>query len=540
MDSISGFLTALAVPLLISAFSTFLATFGMISGAGVISAALVGPILGCGSWTGACGALRPWPRSSDARVAVAPAAIGVGLGFRAGPGDVARQTASDNVTGFSHPWVLVIAGLAGAGATVVSAALGEMWADVIPGFATPTAAWLIGLAVNALLFSSVLWAANLFQEVIDLGGWEVGRWVLVADLASPAMTVIVLVVAAAAIGAVGLATASRRGAGLADRGRRAAGVAAHGSPSVAGRRRSRDRGGPGRRVRDHGLPRHRRSVRMAPTSPGFATGPMCGSLPGTSVAASIVLQLLVSAARCGARSGRRGPRGPTSSAGFFIFNAALGGGWDARCIGDFVQVAVVLGFYGTLIVSIGSLLRWLSSAAGPARGHLRSSSWRSRSLVSAVLAVACSLVGSTSFRRTTSKSPPRSAEPEQRSRRRLRRSEGYLLTVLPEVEERYLPALAVAAQVDAGQFAGTEVEHLQTDVQQPLAELVDGHGGAMSQPQLRSPPCTRISLPPWRMRPGVPTCSSLRTRMEIADGPRCGTRRVHCRGRKLGPMAASP
>lgn len=465
----SGFLTALAVPLLVSAFTTALATIELTAGARVISAAMMGPILG------ASVGLALWHAAVVARVvgrdvAVMPIALGVGVGFALGEVMSLAQAGGANLTGLEHPVWIVVVGLAGAGATVLSASLGETWADVAPGLSRARFAWLMGLAVNALLFSSVLWAADLLQEALDFGGWELGRWALVAGLSSWQMTVIVLAVTAAAV----LPMVWRPGRRTAPPWAIESGVAPNWQA-----------GG--------------RSGWLMVIGVGLGAG-ITGALAimvyrgqvgasddfdelwlrywsyawvaaGASVAASLVLQIAVP--RRGAAAGLVAGvlAALTSSIGFLIFNTALGGDVTWAFASDFTQAAIVLGFYGTLVVSVLSLLtprrtRVTASVASPLAvgGAVITSALFAVLLLTGrgYVAPSFELEVSTGFAESESDSTAVSDD--------LR---AYLLEVLPSIEERYLPALGVAAGVDSGQFPGSEVNHLEVDVQQPLRELVD-------------------------------------------------------------------
>ena len=471
----SGFLTALAVPLLVSAFSTLLATFGHSSGAAVTSAALVGPILGASVglalWRAAA-MVRPM----DGSVQVAPVALGVGIGFAAGQIMSLGSTDVVGSTGVSHPLVLLVTGLAGAGATVLSASVGEMWADVIPGIADARHGWLTGLVVNGVLFASVLWAANQFQGAIQLGGWDAARWVLVSSLSSSVMAGIVALVAVSVlIPLVWRPARSIAPAWLIEAGER---------PSWPT---------PGRitwpRVVGVGLAAGLAAVGSIVAyrwSSGAAEGldeqwdrywAYSWVASGAAVAAALAMQLFV---------GRRGPAtgllagvvaSGTASFGYLIFNASLGGGWDLTFVATFVRTAVVLGFYATLLVSVAALL------------FRRSATPRSASTASTFVAagVTSALLSGLLLAGQGAVVPPRDFElatPFVQSQQGgddasalFTDVQSYLTVVVPDAEGRYLAALSTASQVESGQLPGDEVVVLQTQVQKPLEQLWDDMAG---------------------------------------------------------------
>ena len=200
-----GFLSAAAMPLLVSSLTPLLAASGAVIGAYVLSAALLGPMLagsvGLGLWRAAL--LARLTRTTTPALGVA---TGTGLGLLLGQAVSLQQAGIGSLTGVAQPVWLLVTGLAGAGAVVVSAGLAHLWADVSPRLASPRPAWVVALVVNALLFGTLLWACTVFQSSVDLGGWALARLALLSTLSSWWAVLIVLLLAACAATALALRT----------------------------------------------------------------------------------------------------------------------------------------------------------------------------------------------------------------------------------------------------------------------------------------------------------------------------------------------
>jgi hypothetical protein len=190
----AGFLAGLSLPLLVAAAYPLAAQLGDSNASYVAGAAVVGPLL-----AGSIG-LATWREALVDRLvghSRTPYALagGVGAGLMLGKAGSLQQSVA-GLTGLQHPvWLLAI-GAAGAGATLLSSALGEVWADLSPRLPSARAAWLVALVVNAALFTGLLWASELFVFSADTGGWGLARQGLVWTLSTWPLAVLVLGIAA--------------------------------------------------------------------------------------------------------------------------------------------------------------------------------------------------------------------------------------------------------------------------------------------------------------------------------------------------------
>ena len=207
----AAFLVALSLPLLVAAVSPAAAQLGDSNASYLVAAAVLGPLLagsvGLGAWR-----MALYGRLADTRGSELTLAVGVGVGLVLGKAASLQQTAA-GLSGLHSPaWLLVI-GLAGAGATLLSSALGHAWADAAPRLPGVRTAWLVALLSNALLFTTLLWAAELFVFAADNGGWVFARAGLVLTLAT--WPVSLLVLGAAALGMLTLVAVRRPAMGVA-------------------------------------------------------------------------------------------------------------------------------------------------------------------------------------------------------------------------------------------------------------------------------------------------------------------------------------
>jgi hypothetical protein len=367
LDGFTGaFLAALAVPLLVATVSPLLAPSGHSNAAYAVAAAVMGPMLagsvGLGLWRRAL-----FARLRDEHTGGLSAALGVGVGFVLGQAVSLQQAGVGSLTGLREPaWVLA-SGLAGAGAALVADGLAQVWADATPRLPGMRAAWMTGLLLSSLAFSSALWASTLFQTAVDGGGWALGRAVLLSSLSTWQMLLIVLGLAAAA--AVGL-------------GLRPAGA---GSP-VPEWLQERPRAVPW-------------PVRPAlPVMPVVRIGVVAGLVGAVSMAvyrlaagpvgrvatydrflgyewlaalmAGVAVAVLVVAHPLRG-AGAALLAGPCAVAvvlvGFLALNTALGGTPDAALAASFARPATVLGFYATLAVApLAATVQALASRWRPA------------------------------------------------------------------------------------------------------------------------------------------------------------------------------
>jgi Zn-dependent protease with chaperone function len=204
----AAFLATLTFPLIEQVSVTFLMGSGRSDLAKVAAALLAGPLLG-----GSVG-LGLWRAALVQRVAGGPGrraggAAGVAAGFVLGQVASLAQTGTGALGGVTHPPMLAVIALAGLGATVLTAGLGELWADAAPALRRSRTSWMVALAVGSVVFAAVLWAASSLELALDQAGWLVTRLWAVTVLASwPTIGA----VAALAVAAGWALAASRQGA----------------------------------------------------------------------------------------------------------------------------------------------------------------------------------------------------------------------------------------------------------------------------------------------------------------------------------------
>lgn len=195
---IGAFLGALTVPLIVRGLSPILSGSHNSIDSYLVASLLLGPVLG------ASVGLAVWRDALFARVSAAtpdagPVAAGVGVGLVAGQAVSLGQTATGLTAGLAHPAWLLVSAMAGAGVTIISAGLAQLWADAAPRLGGLRVCWVVALAVNAVLFSVLLWSTSLFQLAADGGGWALGRSELTVALSGWAMFWTVLGLAVAAV-----------------------------------------------------------------------------------------------------------------------------------------------------------------------------------------------------------------------------------------------------------------------------------------------------------------------------------------------------
>ena len=342
-----GFLSAAAMPLLVSALTPLLAASGAVVGAYVLSAAVLGPMLagsvGLGLWRAALVA-----RLGDTADPALTVAAGTGLGLVLGQAVSLQQAGIGSLTGVAQPIWLVITGLAGAGAVVISAGLAQLWADVAPRLPGPRLAWVVALVVNTLLFATLLWACTLFQSSVDLGGWSLARLALLSTL-SPwwAVLVVLLLGISAAAGLAMRDPGGRAPAWLVEEGTAVWPTArslaprtllvglASGACAASVIVAYRMAAGP--------------AADDAATLQRFQAYQWVAVLAAAAVLVSLVLADLVR----GAGAALLGAELAVLAVvvGFLALNTGLGGPLDPQLAGELVRPATVLGFYACLLVA---------------------------------------------------------------------------------------------------------------------------------------------------------------------------------------------
>jgi Zn-dependent protease with chaperone function len=187
----ASFLGAIALPLLTSTLIVWLTGTQRLNDAYTVAAAIVGPLLGgsvgLGLWR-AAHVQRLW----TCPLSVAVPAAGVGSGFFLGQLISLAGTSTGGWGGYDSPWPLVVGAVVMGGTTVLSAGLGQLWADVSPRLRRPRTSWLVALLVNAVLFGVVIYLLPPLQLAIDAGG-GLFRFVLVTGLdTAPTAAVVAL------------------------------------------------------------------------------------------------------------------------------------------------------------------------------------------------------------------------------------------------------------------------------------------------------------------------------------------------------------
>ncbi len=180
---VGAFLGGLTVPLVVGGLSPYFSAAGAGTHSYLVASVALGPVLG------ASVGLAVWRDALFGRVSGAthdpgPVAAGVGLGLVAGQAVSLGQTATGLTGGLDHPAWLLVSAVAGAGVTLLSAGLAQLWADAAPRLPGQRACWTVALVVNGLLFSVLLWSTSLFQLAADGGGWAGGRAELTFGLTS--------------------------------------------------------------------------------------------------------------------------------------------------------------------------------------------------------------------------------------------------------------------------------------------------------------------------------------------------------------------
>jgi Zn-dependent protease with chaperone function len=349
VDGLTGaFLAALALPLIVSGLSPALTASGRTLMPYLLASLALGPMLGAsvglGLWRAALVA-----RVSGGSASAGAVAAGVGLGLVLGQAASLDAAGLGDWLGIRSPGWLLVTGVLGAGATVLAAGLGHVWADVAPRMPGIRSCWVLALMVNAAIFSALLWSVSLFQSLVQSGGWLAGRTAMIGPLA--AWPMFWLVVAVGAVALLGLALRS-------------------------------DPTAPGWLLEDAAAaawpPTARRRAAAAVLS-GLVAGATAAAVivvyrlsqgPATDDAANLdrvlayqwVIALGVAAAatvlvvrdpvRGGAAALAAGPvAAVTGTVGFLVLNVALGGRALQNVAGEMVRPSVVIGFYLTLAVA---------------------------------------------------------------------------------------------------------------------------------------------------------------------------------------------
>jgi Zn-dependent protease with chaperone function len=193
----SAFLAAILLPTVVSMLTVLLTGTGQIKWAQICAAVLAGVLLGAtvgiGLWRQALVG-----RVTVAPARVAPAAAGVFAGLLLGQLSSFAQVGTGTQLGTQHPLTAATVAVAGGGATVVAAGLGELWADVAGRARRRRIATVPAVLLVGVLFASVLWAALVLQEALDQVGWRLASAAAVTLLGTAPIWSAALILAIAA------------------------------------------------------------------------------------------------------------------------------------------------------------------------------------------------------------------------------------------------------------------------------------------------------------------------------------------------------
>ena len=202
-----GFTAALTLPLLDLVVGPVLSGRGRIDLLSLVTAVLVGPVvgatLGLGLWHHA--ALR---RTSASRRPGSPVALGVLVGALAGQAASPAGSGLGGLGGLEHPGTALLLAGGLAGATALLAGLGGLWAA--HGRSASVARWLLAGVLGAGLVTATLWAASVLQILGHLAGYPLTALAALLYLPGTLVALLALVLALAALVGAGEDPARRR------------------------------------------------------------------------------------------------------------------------------------------------------------------------------------------------------------------------------------------------------------------------------------------------------------------------------------------
>jgi Zn-dependent protease with chaperone function len=200
-----AFLVGLTLPLLENVISTV--TPRMTS---VLVAVVVGPLLGAALGLGL------WRQSLVRRVvggacSAVLATLGVLVGSALGAIASLGHTGTGTVGGYEHITSNLVLPIALCGATLITAGVGEVFAEASSRSRRPELAWATCILVSGTIFAEALVAGRTLALVLDQSGWELASLVLLGNLGGREPAIVAL---ALAVVTAGMLLAARRQAGV--------------------------------------------------------------------------------------------------------------------------------------------------------------------------------------------------------------------------------------------------------------------------------------------------------------------------------------
>lgn len=184
-----AFLLGLTLPLVASAsaivapgLSNVLAT--------VLIGSLLGAVLGLGLWRQSL--VRRIVGGDSSAV---PATLGVAVGFALGTFASLGQTAVGIGGGYQHLAANLVLPIALCGATLLTAGIGEVFAEAAGMFRRPGSAWITCVLVSGTIFACALGAGRMLAIFLDNAGWQAASLILTGSLNSRLQATVALALA---------------------------------------------------------------------------------------------------------------------------------------------------------------------------------------------------------------------------------------------------------------------------------------------------------------------------------------------------------
>jgi Zn-dependent protease with chaperone function len=474
---LDGFSSAFLAGLLFPLVSTVVVV--MFTGSGRTDLGNWAAALLTGSLLGGSVGLGLWRAAVAGRIAgntgrVVSAAAGVAAGLVLGQLASLAGAGSGAPGGLDHPAWLAVSGALGAGATVLSAGLAQLWGDAVPRLRRHLAVVAM-VVIDCLIFASALWIGSTLQFVLDSGGPVLARAWLVTLLPSAGLIIATVAILALSAGWALWARTSRAAApawmieggtppawpsgGI--RARQwvlavlACGLAAEGSLIAL-----RFIAGPAASL-DVQAQRYYLYIWVAAAAGGVCTLALCWLDRVRGVGLACLAAPLATL---------------TAVAAFLVYNTALGGGLSVRFVVTVAQAPLALGLLFSLIAALAGLV---PPASRPlervAQAHIRPV----RLLLTFTLAGSCAAAACTLLisGRGAIVGPPAaliSGDSEASSLVTAARLDGlqYLNTTAPAIAAAYAPAQRSIAAASKASSLGAAAAIIQTEVLPKLGQAL--------------------------------------------------------------------